>query len=196
MARSRDTRRRILPTILLVVAITAIVRIAGPTVVSVRGNALAPLVREGDLLFGRRPRNVPERRSIVLVRGHAPTAGILPGFLARRINVRRSPEGTTHDADRTVPRVLAAVPGDTVRFDLTQVVVVGEDGYVHRYDLGSFHERLGSDQRQVRVGDGEVFLIANDAGFVDSRILGPIPSDDIQFVITAILWPADRRSRL
>lgn len=179
------------------IAVTvAAVRLVGPAVFSVRGDGLSPFVTEGDLLFARRLRSTPDRGAIVLINNFSPSRSVLPEALRRRIAARRNRLIEEAEPSRTVPRMVAAVPGDTVRFDQSGAIVIGEDGYVHRYPLGSLNELLLSELSPLRVGEEEVFLIATGAGYVDSRIIGPIPEDDVRFVVTAILWPAERRTRL
>ena len=196
MARSRDRKRRILPIILLVAVTAAVVRMAGPAVVSVGGDGIAPLIQRGDLLFARRLRQVPARETIVFTRNHSPTDAFIlqrvQQFIAARRGVRIEETGPS----RTIPRILAAVPGDTVRFDGGTVTVFGENGYVRRYDVRPFHESLSSPSEQVVIGEDEVFLLATRSGFVDSRVLGPVAVRDLRFTAIAILWPAHRRSRL
>ncbi len=173
MARSKHRGRRFLIYLFTLALAFLGVRSLGPSVFAIRGDAVAPSLQRGDLVFARSLRDLPARDAIVLVENEA-----------------RWDEETALS-----PRIVVGLPGDTVSFSINAVVVF-TDQAVHRYDVTPLYQGISGESQEIEVSADEVFLIATDAGYVDSRIAGVVQITDLQYYVTTILWPADRRRSL
>lgn len=178
-------------------ALVLVVRTLGPSVVTIRGAALESQLVPGDLVFARRVRSVPPRGAIVLTENPRPqphAARIFFQNVAGRLIRRTETEKTR--PNNTVPRLVAGVPGDTVLFDIDSVTVRGDDGYTRSYRLEPLDPGITSEQQRIQLETDHLFLISTAVGFPDSRIVGPVSLNEVEFVVRSILWPADRRTRL
>lgn len=196
MASSRDRKRRVFPVLLLLIFVITLARLAGPAVVSIRGDALQPILSDGDLVFVRRARDIPRRESVVLSANPRTPAGAATRVLKSIADRFDRRETTDYDPSPTVPRIVAGIPGDLVIFDINTVIIRGERGYLHRYSIDPLYEGIRSERQEIRLEENQVFLLSTDAGHADSRIIGAVSADHVRFSVFAILWPADRRTRL
>lgn len=189
----RRTARNTLRWIALPVAVALVWRLAGPGILIVRDDALAPFLVAGDVVLARPSRNVPPRGTIVLVPPvFAPSGTILDHL---RLPAEESVEGRQ---DRLVPRIVAAVPGDDVTWTEGSIVAARPDsgGVVYRIAPASLHRMITQDRRRLSIGEEQLFLTTLEAGRFDSRVLGPRPAQTVRYRVTRILWPADRRRPL
>lgn len=189
----RRSARRTLRWVALPVAIALVWRLAGPGIVLVRDDSLAPFLVEGDVVFARPVRDVPPRGTIVLVSPVFAPAGTILDHL--RLSSEESFESRQ---DRLVPRIVAAVPGDDVTWTEGSIVSAGSDrdDGLFRVDPAPLHRLIVQNPRRISVGEDDLFLTSLGAGRFDSRVLGSRPAADVRYRVTRILWPADRRRPL
>ncbi len=147
----------------MVVAAVILLRTFVAAPMTVRGQSMAPTLRDGDVVL------------VVELLGAAP--GVQRGDLA----VFRDPDGAL-----TLKRVIG-LPGDRVAI---RDSVLEVDGRALREDYVDYSRIAGLYFGPVTVPVGAVFLVGdNRAASIDSRIYGSLALDRIVGRVTLRLWP-------
>jgi hypothetical protein len=191
--KAKRRRRRIRRAIFLMGAI-AFWRFFGPGNALIGTSVLSPLLERGDVVFILPARSHPTRHDVILT---APP--MAEGSVSRRVldgvAALRRPEESDRRQPSYVPRLVVAQEGDQVTWtDRTVTVRSGET--VETYRLPPVHEDLAFPFRQSRLGRGELFLIALQAGRLDSRFTGPVELQGRSYRIRRVIWPMDRRTQI
>lgn len=186
----RRSVRKTLTWIALPIVIAVVWRLAGPGIVIIRNDSVAPFLVTGDVVLARPSRGVPPRGAIVL----APPIFAPSGTILDRLRITAE-ESIEARQDRLVPRIVAALPGDDVTWSESSIVAAGGSAgeVVYRVNPETLHQMITQDTRRLALGGEELFLTTLGEGRFDSRILGPVPAGTVRYRVTRILWPADRR---
>lgn len=186
--RAKRKRRRLFFSYLLLAGLVfALVRVFGPAIIAVRSTALSPVIQEGDIVLARRGTEQLGRGSLVITRAPLRT-GSRTEDVIQRLRQRFSDTAPPRPVVHPVPRIVAGLPGDEVRWD-HQSVSVG----ALRYDLTILHEALPQREQTVLLGEDEFFLLSLQPGRADSRIVGPVDRSSILFRIQSVILPVHRR---
>lgn len=200
-ARERRARRhvaRLFRYLLFGTAVFALFRVAGPALVVVQGDALAPILQENDVLLvrrvGSREVNIDD---VVVSRGTDHRMPLLPAVRQwvrdmRAEGVLSAPPGLTRD----VIRLVVALPGDTVWWDHQRVTVTPPPSASREersYHFDALHSDLPQQGQTAVLQDREYFLVALAPGRADSRVVGAVHRDRLRFRVQSIILPGTRR---
>lgn len=186
--RARRRRRRVfLSYLVFTVAVFLGFRHLGPAVITIRSDALAPVLQNGDTVLARRNTKTLERGSTVLVRAPLQT-GSRFGDLVRGLRARRAGDEFASSVGRPVVRIVVGLPGEQVQWD-HRIISAGTASF----DLVFLHPDLPSPESVLQLGPDEYFLLSVQPGRADSRVVGPIAASEILFRVQSIIFPAYRR---
>lgn len=190
--RRQQRRRRRVFRLVLVLAVILTWRFFGPGIAVIRTEALQPLFQFGDIVW-------TSPRRVAVERGDTVSVGLPFGSpyslrrLGRLIPWIGDDKPTTVEQPRFAPRIVVAVAGDRVTWNDRLIVVRTQRDTVSRYAFPPVHPRLTQPTRQRRVPPDSVFVVALQPGRIDSRVLGPISTQEVGRRFTRILLPANRR---
>ncbi|MFW5828551.1 MAG: S26 family signal peptidase, partial [Alkalispirochaeta sp.] len=183
--RSRRRRaRHTIRVLLLTIVVFGVWRLLGPGVAIVRDSSLAPILREGDIIWVRPARGDMELGAVVLVS---------PAFTEPSTSDDAASGTSRARPDALVPRIIAGMPGDEITWTDTVVSAVRPTQEPFRLSPGELHPLARQAERSVVVEDETVFIVSLSGGMIDSRLMGPRPEDVLHYQVRRIIWPRDRR---
>lgn len=197
----RSRRRRVFRVVFLFSVTFAAFRFFGPALVIIAGEAITPVTEPGDVVLARPFRRTPpERGDFVLVdtpfQGEHQFVALLR-FLGERIPYVPVPTvAQTAGVSALVPRVVVAVPGDTVVWTGTEVIVTPSNTIGPGWELPRepLHDALVQPEQQRTLSGDEYFLIALQPGYVDGTVSQPVQRRSIRYRIESVVLPPERRT--
>lgn len=176
-------------------------RFFGPALVMIAGKAITPVAEPGDIILARPFRRTPPQRGdFVLVdspfQGENQFVALLRFFGERIPYVPIPAAAQSSGVSALVPRIVVAVPGDTVVWTGTDVIVISPDTVSDTWELPRepLHAALVQPEQRVTLSDDEYFIVALQPGFVDVTVSQPVRRRSIRYRIESIVLPPERRS--
>ncbi len=197
----RSRRRRIVRVVLLFVVTVAAFRVFGPALVVISGTAITPVIEPGDVILARPfRRSPPQRGDFVLIDTPFQRENRLTTLL-RLLGegIPDLPLPSLEDSSGVsalVPRLVVGVPGDTVVWTETGVSVAPADRAESPWNLtrAPLHSALVQTEQRMTLSADQYFLIALQAGYVDTTVYEPVPQQSIRYRIESIVLPPERRN--
>lgn len=147
--------------------------------VRVGSASMAPTIQTGERLVTLSPRKA-RRGSLVLL--YSPVYSVRSRFFP--VKAENSP---------WIIRTVAAAPGDTVVLRASDVLVFTPlDERIVIENASTVPEELFPGERQYHLREGEIFVLADDDRYVDSREWGPVPTSSIFGRVILRYWPFSR----
>ena len=171
-------RKHYLRTVFLLVLYGALLlflfRSSGIGLVRVESGAMVPTIQRGNLLLTKSSRKV-DRESLVVL--ESPLHGENSRFLSI-------------GSDTWIIRFVAALPGETVVIRASDIIVfTAEDERVSFPNASPVAPDHFRGERQIVLGTDEIFLLASDDRYLDSREWGPIDRSALFGKVVFRFWP-------
>ncbi|GEM_PF-3115703 len=203
---TRTTRKRraklfrsALFTGMYLIVLFVLLRTIGLATIAVESSVLSPTIRAGDRILVL-PVKTFNRGDLILFQSPMHKRMRIPGttFALRRIipteslHSRPPVPGSVLPGSAWTIRAVAALPGDTVVIGPEDILVIAGDERFRYSNASPVPPEAYSGIRQLRLAQDELFLLATDDAFLDSREWGVIPTDLVRARLSFRYWPLNR----